>query len=156
MMTTTLRWTFGLALLASTAACAADPEPGSPDAGGGDPAALAGSWAGTTDDGGPVTFEISEDGTLTELAIELEISVGTGTCTGTFEAAPNVTIEDGAVIFTGTLSNAGGSVDAELTAAFADGTATGTYDVSSFAIVCGGSFSFGSGGPAGELTAQLR
>jgi hypothetical protein len=57
------------------------------NAGDDDIAALAGVWSGTTRDKLPVSFVMSEDGTMTDLSVRLEMTSETGgTCTATFLA----------------------------------------------------------------------
>jgi N-acetylneuraminic acid mutarotase len=117
---------------------------------------LEGRWEGTTDEGGPVEFDIASDGRLVRLAIELEVSVGNGTCTGIFEIAPGAAVDGTGFEVSGTLQNPAGTVNGSVSAMLASGMASGTYDIDNFALVCGGSFSFGTGGPSGTFTATNR
>lgn len=153
----TLRTRSRLALLALTipfTACTDDPSDGPGPDGGMPPSSAAGTWTGTTDDDGPVVIEVGTDQRVNRVSMELEIFIGTGTCTGTFAAMPGVPITGNRATYTGELSNPGGEVQAEIELTFGSATVTGTYDVSRFAIVCGGSFSIGSGGPSGSFTAR--
>src|SRR5688572_27749689 len=99
-----------------------------------EPPALEGQWRGSTDDGGAVIVEVGPGEVLSRVSIELEVSVGNGTCTGVFEAQPDAMIASGEARFEGTLSNAGGTVDGIVTLTFDGETVTGAYDVNSFAL----------------------
>jgi hypothetical protein len=112
----------------------------------------AGVWSGETADGLAALLEVSEDDEVTAIALELEIDIGIGTCTGVFVAEPDLAIDGGEVRYEGTLENPAGAVDGVVSVTFADGVADGSYDFDSFAVVCGGYASFGSGGPSGAFS----
>lgn len=143
-----------LALIFPFTACTDEPSDGSGPDGGTPPVSAAGTWTGMTDDDGPVVIEVGDDQRLNRVSMELEIFIGTGTCTGTFAAMPGVPITDNRTMYTGELTNPGGEVQAEIEMTFDRTMVTGTYDVNGFAITCGGSFSIGSGGPSGTFTAR--
>jgi hypothetical protein len=66
------------------------------NAGDDDIAAFAGVWSGTTGDKLPVSFVMSEDGTMTDLSVRLEMTAETGgTCTATFVATKVVRVVAG-------------------------------------------------------------
>ena len=109
-------------------------------------AQYAGTWTGTTGQSLPVYFHITSAGIVDSLTVRIRMSLGLGTCTGTFSKDTTVTLEGNT--FGGRVYLPGASFKTKVRATLGSASsASGTYDgyYGSFVLICGSSLSMGTG-----------
>jgi hypothetical protein len=109
---------------------------------------LAGNWNGSTSQGLSVSFTVTDSGTVENLVVRLRLDFPTFTCTGPFTSSSSIQIKNGN--FSANLSNPATNIYTTLRGSFvSNNTVSGSYDGYSggFSIICGSTFSFGTGSP---------
>jgi len=119
------------------------------------PAQYAGVWTGTTDQSLPVYFRITQTGLVDSLTVRIRLYIGLSTCTGTFIKDSVTTVQGGAFVARVMLPGSNVSTRVRTTLSSSTG-GSGTYDgySGSFSIICGSSFTMGTGSIMGKTTWQ--
>lgn len=109
-------------------------------------AQYAGVWTGTTGQSLPVYFRINSTGEVDSLTVRIRMTVGLGTCTATFNKDSTVIVQGNS--FVAKVRFSGASFVTRLRATLSSATSSsGTYDSysGSFSLICGTTFSVGTG-----------
>ncbi|HEY4613528.1 MAG TPA: hypothetical protein VII11_11150 [Bacteroidota bacterium] len=117
-------------------------------------AQYAGVWTGTTGQSQPVYFRINSSGEVDSLTIRIRMSIaGVGTCTATFVKDSTTKIQGNS--FVAKIQFSGASFVSRMRATLgSSSSSSGTYDGYSggFSLICGSSFTIGTGSPLGGGT----
>jgi len=109
----------------------------------------AGRWEGTSDQNLPVSFTVTEQGEIVDLAARIKLSFPTFSCTITYPQSGEYAVEGDhfdVYLLLGALTNLSTWLHGRFTS---PASASGNWDEhkpSGWFVICGNSFSFGSGG----------